>query len=57
MAELKDGQQWETEGKLHFPRLTLVTQVLVPCWNQMHVCVIENPPVEVSYVRGLTVSE
>lgn len=54
MAELKEGQQWETEGKLHFhSRLPLMTQVLVPCWNQMHVCVVESPPVEVSYVGDL----
>ena len=54
MAELKDCQPQETEGKLHFHlQLTLMTQVLVPCWNQMHVCITESPQVEVSYVGDL----
>ena len=36
MVELKDHQQKE-EGKLQYhSRLTLMAQVLVPCWNQMH---------------------
>ena len=39
MVELKDHQQKEMEGKLQFHScLTLMAQVLVPCWNQMHVC-------------------
>ena len=37
MVELKDHQQWETEGKLQFhSRLTLMAQVLVPCWIQFY---------------------
>ena len=37
MVELKDRQQWETEGKLQcLSRLTLMTQVLVPCWIQFY---------------------
>ena len=39
MIELKDHQQKEMEGKLQFHSCsTLMAQVLVPCWNQMHVC-------------------
>ena len=37
MVELKNRQQWETEGKLQFhSRLTLMAQVLVPCWIQFY---------------------
>ena len=38
MVELTDHQSQEVEGKpqLH-SCLTLMAQVLVPCWNQMHV--------------------
>ena len=36
MIDLKDHQQQEMEGKLQLhSHLTLMAQVLVPCWNQM----------------------
>ena len=43
MAELKDHQQQEIEGKLQ-PHLclTLMAQVLDPCWNQLHVHIFES---------------
>ena len=54
MAELKDRQQWEMEGKLQLhSRLTLMAQGLVPCWNQMHVRTFESSPPEGSYVGDL----
>ena len=35
MVELKDCQQQEMEGKLQFhSHLTLMAQILVPCWVQ-----------------------
>ena len=38
MAELKDRQQQEMQGKLQFhSRLTLMVQVLVPRLNQIHI--------------------
>ena len=58
MAELKARQQQETEGKLQFhSRLTLMAQVLAPCWNQMHVRIFESSQLEGSYVGDLTVIE
>ena len=37
MVELKDGQQQEMEGELQcHSRLTLMAQVLVPCWIQVY---------------------
>ena len=43
MAELKDGQQWETEGELQcLACLTLIAQVLVPFGNQMHSHLFES---------------
>ena len=54
MVELKDRQQQETEGKLQFhSRLTLMAQVLGPCWNQMHVLISESLQLEGSYVGDL----
>ena len=51
MVELK---QQEMEGKLQFhSHLTLMAQVLVPCWNQMHVCIFESSQLECSYVGDL----
>ena len=51
MVELKDCQQQETEGKLQFHScLTLMAQVLVLCWNQMHVRIFESLQLEGSYV-------
>ena len=38
MVELKDHQQQEMEGNLRFHScLTLVAEILVPCWDQMHI--------------------
>ena len=54
MVELKDHQQQEMEGKLQFHScLTLMAQVLVPCWNQMHVRIFESSQLECSYVGNL----
>ena len=54
MVEVKDGQQEEMEGKLQFhSHLMLMAQVLVPCWNQVHVCSFESSQLEGSYVRDL----
>ena len=37
MVELKDHQQWETEGKLQFHLcLMLMAQVLVSSWIQFY---------------------
>ncbi|TEA36642.1 hypothetical protein DBR06_SOUSAS310018, partial [Sousa chinensis] len=37
-----------TKGKLHFhSRLTLMAQVLVPCWNQLHIRLFERSQIEV----------
>jgi len=45
--ELKDRQQQEIEGKLQFYScLTLMAQVLVPCWNQMHIQIFESSQLE-----------
>ena len=55
--ELKDHQQQEMEGKLQFhSHLTLMAQVLVPCWNQMHICIFESSQLEGSYVGNLLCS-
>ena len=44
----------ETEGKLQFLScLMLMEQVLLPCWNQMHVCTFESSQLEGSYVGDL----
>ena len=54
MVELKALQQWEMEGKLQFhSHLTLMAQVLVPCWNQMHVHISESSQLEGLYVGDL----
>ena len=42
------------EGKLQFhARLKLMAQVLVPCWNQMHVCVFASSQLVRLYVGNL----
>ena len=54
MAEQKDRQQQETEGKLQFHScLMLMAQVLVPCWNQMYVPIFESSQLEGLYIRDL----
>ena len=54
MGELKDHQQWEVEGKLQLQAcLMLMTQVWVPCWNQMQVCISESSQFECLYVENL----
>ena len=54
MVALKDRQQLETKGKLQFhSRLMLMAQVLVPCWNQMHVRIFESSQLEGLYVGDL----
>ena len=41
------------EGRLQFHAcLMLMTQVLVPCWNQMHVCISESSQFECLYVEN-----
>ena len=51
MVELKDRQQQETEGKLQcHARLTLMAQVLVPCWNQIHRCTLASLKVRSSNI-------
>ena len=58
MVELKDRQQQETECKLQFhSRLTLMAQVLVPCWNQIHVRIFESLQLKGLYVGDLTVCD
>ena len=43
-------------GKVPFhSRLTLMAQVLVPCWNQMHVHIFESLQLEGSDVGDLSV--
>ena len=38
MVELKGRQQQEKGSRLQFHScLTLMAQVLIPCWNQMHI--------------------
>ena len=55
--EQKDHQQQEMEGMLQFhSRLTLMAQVPVPCWNQMHICIFESSQLEGSYVGNLLCS-
>ena len=50
MVELKGRQPWETEGELHCRSLlTLTAQGLVPCWNQMHIHIVESLQLEDSY--------
>ena len=47
MVEMKDCQQQEMEGKLQFhSRQTLMAQVLVSCWNQMHTCIVGSSQLE-----------
>ena len=42
------------EGKLQFHScLMLITQVLVPCWKEMHVHILESSQLEDSYVEDL----
>ena len=54
MVEMKDHQKQETEGELQFhSRLTWVARNLVPCWNQMHICIFESLQLEGSYVGDL----
>ena len=41
-------------GKVQFhARLTLMAQVLVPCWNQMYVPIFESSQLEGLYVGDL----
>ena len=57
MVELKNCQQWEMEGKLQFHScMMLMGQVLVPCWNHMHVPIFESLQLEGSYVGDLLYS-
>ena len=54
MVELKDHHQQEMEGELPFDsHLTLMAQVLVPCWSQMHARVFESLQLEGLYVGDL----
>ena len=54
MAELEGRQQWETEGELQFcSHLTLMVQILVPCWTDMHVSISASLQLEVSDVGDL----
>ena len=51
MMELKDHQQEETEGQQQFHSpLTLMTPLLIPCWNQMRVHIFESLQLEDWYV-------
>ena len=53
-ARAEDRQQKEMQGKLKFHSgLTLMAQVLVPCWNPMQACICESLQLEGSYVGGL----
>ena len=57
MVALKDSQQQEKKGNLQFHSgLTLMAQVLVPCWNQVHICIFESSQSEGSYVGDLLYS-
>ena len=50
MVELKGRQPWKTEGELQCRSpLTLTAQGLVPCWNQMHIHIVESLQLEDSY--------
>ena len=54
---LRDHQQQEMEGKLQFHScLTMMAQVLVPCWNQMHISFFESSQLEGSHVENLLCS-
>ena len=54
MAELEGRQQWEMEGELQFcSHLTLMAQILVPCWTHMHVSISASLQLEGSYVGNL----
>ena len=49
MVELKDQHQQEMEGELPFDsHLTLMAQVLVPCWSQRHIHIFESSQCESS---------
>ena len=42
------------EGKLQFHScLMLMTQVLVPCWKEIHAYILESSQLEDSYVEDL----
>ena len=44
----------EMEGKLQFhSHLTLMAQILVPCWTDMHVSISASLQLEGSYVGNL----
>ena len=54
MVELKDRQQQETEGELQFHScLTLMAQLLVPCWDHTYVHIFESSHLDSSYVGDL----
>ena len=54
MAELEGRQRWEMEGELQFcSHLTLMAQILVPCWTHMHVSISASLQLEGSYVGNL----
>ena len=56
MVEVKDRQQQEMQGKLQFLScLMLMAQVLVPCWNQMHIHIFESLKLESSNVGDLAI--
>ena len=49
-----EGSSAIGDGGLQFHSLlTLMAQVLVPCWNQMHICIFESSKIEGSYVGDL----
>ena len=51
MGELKDRQQWETEGELQLhSHLVLTAQVLALCWNQVDVRIFKSSQLEGLYV-------
>ena len=51
MVELKDRQQQETEGELQFHScLTLMAQLLVPCWDHTYVHIFGSSQLDSLYV-------
>ena len=51
MAELTDSQKEQMEGQLQcHSHLVLMAQVLVPCWNQMLIGILESPQLEGLYI-------
>ena len=48
MVELKGHQQQEMEGRLQcHSHLMLMAQVLIPCWNEIHVSICESSQLKV----------